>query len=292
MSVIAKNSVLRLQALDERHPTAIDLVTLFIIPTVVLSGIYFLWPASERVLEYKARNPTFIGILGSNLAHRSIGHLTGNLKGLWLFGGSGYLLARSAGKRDFYRISFVSYLTVLPFLASAFIRRMLADTPEMLAKLESVGFSQTIGALAGFLAIAIALYYYRATDGDIRPDLLAIGLFFGGFGAFFRKLGGALDVTLMTVGIGLLTLIYIGAKGQLSFEQPFRSMSFWSTVTGVLLFYLIIGSLFDPQAGGGIYGHLAGYWWGFVLSGLYLMLAKTYRRLPGYLDRNIPPFAR
>lgn len=291
MAGFAQNSVLnRFRALDKRHPTTVDLVTLFVIPTVVLSSIYFLWPASERVLEYKARNPTLIGILGSNLAHRSAGHLTRNLIGLWLFGGFGYLLARSAGKRDFYRLSFVSYLTVLPFLASPFIRRMLADTPAKLAKLESVGFSQTVGAITGFLAIAIALYYYRVTEGDARPDLLAIGLFFGGFGAFFQKLGGNLDVTVLTVGIGILTLIYIGVKGQLSFEQSFRSVSFWATVGGVLLFYLAIGGLFNPQAGGGIYGHLAGYWWGFILSGLYLLLTETYRRIPGYFNGQVPFF--
>lgn len=292
MSVIDQNSVVkRLRALNEHHPTAVDLVTLFVIPTVVLSGIYFLWPASERVLEYKARNPTLVGILGSNLAHRSAGHLTRNLVGLWLFGGSGYLLARSAGKRNFYRLSFVSYLTVLPLLANPFIRRMLADTPEKLARLESVGFSQTVGALAGFLTIAIALYYYRATEGNVSPALLAIGLFFGGFGAIFRNLGGSLDVTILTVGIGILTLLYIGGKAPLSFERPFRSVSFWSTLGGVLLFYLAIGGLFSPKAGGGIYGHMAGYWWGFILPGLYMLLAGMYRRFPDELDVQVPSFA-
>lgn len=291
MSVIDENSVFtQLRALDERHPTAVDLVTLFVIPTVLLSGIYFLWPASERVLEYKARNPTLVGILGSNLAHRSAGHLTRNLVGLWLFGGSGYLLVRSAGKRNFYRLSIVSYLLVLPFLASPFIRRMLADTPEILAQLESVGFSQTVGALAGFLAIAIALYYYRATEGNVNPTLLAIGLFFGGFGAIFRNLGGSLDVTLLTVGIGVLTLLYIGGKAPLSFERPFRSVPFWSTLGGVLLFFLAISGLFSPEAGGGIYGHMAGYWWGFILPGLYMLLAGIYRRLPDSLDGQVPSF--
>lgn len=291
MSAIVRSSVLdRLKKLDQRQPIAVDVVALFVIPTVVLSSIYFLWPASERVLEYKARNPTLIGILGSNLAHRSAGHLTRNLVGLWLFGGSGYLLARSAGKRNFYRLSFVAYLTVLPFLASPFIRRMLADTPGNLARLESVGFSQTVGALAGFLAIAIALYYHRATEGNVSPALLAIGLFFGGFGAIFRNLGGSLDVTLLTVGIGVLTLLYIGGKAPLSFERPFRSVPLWGTLGGVLLFFLAISGLFNPEAGGGIYGHMAGYWWGFILPGLYMLLAGIYRRLPDSLDGQVPSF--
>ncbi|MDS0296656.1 hypothetical protein [Halogeometricum luteum] len=239
-----------------------DFFLLFLVPTVVLTIIY-LHPQSEQILEYKARNPTILSILGSNLAHRTNGHIIGNLMGYWLLGGTAYLLLREADSTRIYRYAFVAYLLVLPFFASETILFMFADRPEIVAKYESVGFSLTVGAITGLLAVAIAKYYVEIID-DGFPWIPSLGLFVLGFSLAFYNLNAVSNTTLFFTVIGLAILLYMAYRLRNSFET-YANQRIVRLVGAIAVFVFGLLSLFPASAPTGIYAHMAGYVWGYFL---------------------------
>ena len=83
---------------------------------------------------------------------------------------------------------------------------MFSDSPEMLAAYESVGFSLTVAAVTGFLAIAIGTYHADVA-GQVDPKLTALGLFALGFALATHNLGILGEMALLLGAFGGLTLI-------------------------------------------------------------------------------------
>lgn len=262
-----------------------DILSLFVAPLVLLIGI-FLIPESAKALEFKARNPTLVGILGSNLAHRSVSHIGGNLIGFWGLGCLSLALMRRTDTAHIYRRSFVVYLLILPFVASWSIIRMFSDNPEMLATYESVGFSLTVAAVAGFLAIAIATYYADQT-GQQDSKVTALGVFSLGFAVAVYNLGTLGDVGLLLGAFGVLTLLYMGYRMVVSFGTV-TDPRISSVAAAILFFASAILFLFPESAPGGIFGHMAGYVWGFFLPITGLWVASIYRQMNGGEPTNPP----
>lgn len=247
------------------EPTWKDVLTLFILPTTFLICIY-LYPNSTQILEYKARNPTILTIVGSNFAHRSIPHLGGNLFGLWFIGGLSFVFTCTIERKRLYYYSFASYLIVLPFFANPFVRGMLEDTPRLLNTFESVGFSQTVAALVGFLALAIGLFLRDNLDSQISGLLVSAGFFLSGFTIVFVNFGGDLLAITVTIGSGLVAIGYVTWHAYKKIEKPiYSSDSVQMTVIGLLVFYLSLFLLFPKDVSGGFFGHMAGFFFGYVL---------------------------
>ena len=253
-----------------------DVLLFFLIPSVVLTVIYLI-PQSEQVLEYEARNPTVIGILGSNLAHRSVSHIAGNLVGYWLLGGTAFLLMRQSDSVHIYRYAFIAYLLILPFFASWTILHIFSDRPDIISRFESVGFSQTVGAVTGFLAIAIAFYHSKLTGSDYALQI-SLGLFTLGFSVAFYNLGQMSNSVVILAGVGILSLLYMGYGLGESLET-FGDPRVVYLGSAVVLFVIGLQLLFPPSAPAGIYGHMAGYVWGFLLPMAGLTVTEICRGL-------------
>lgn len=253
-----------------------DILLFFVLPSVVLVGIY-LYPGSEQALEYEARNPTVIGIIGSNLAHRSAAHIQSNIVGYWILGGASLLLMRESDSASVYRYAFIVYIVILPFFASWTILQIFSDRPEIILRFESVGFSQTVGAVTGFLPIAIA-YYYSEVIGDDYHLMTSLGLFALGFAVAFYSLGEVSSTVILLGGLGSMGLFYMIYQLVQSPETvadpriPFIVGSFVLYVYGLLL-------LFPPSAPPGIYGHMAGFVWGYLLPVVGILGRVIYNQL-------------
>lgn len=253
--------------------TKVDILTLFLLPSIFLFAV-FLYPESEQILEYKARNPSLLGIIGSAFAHRNWPHLLGNLLGLWLVGGTGYVLTRKAGQRNLYRASFVSYLVVLPFFANYFIRRMLSNQPDILSQLESVGFSIIVGSLAAFLTISIPVYLKWMSD-ESRVIVLSACLFLGGFGVVFYQMDFPLGVTVLTVAIGVSVCIYALYRASDGSDDSLWNIEYIWFIWALVLLIWSVMILFSPSVGGGYFGHMAGYWGGFIIPIVGILVLRV-----------------
>ncbi|MFD1601094.1 hypothetical protein [Halobellus rarus] len=253
-----------------------DILLFFVLPSLILIAIY-LYPGSEQALEYEARNPTVVGIIGSNLAHRNISHIQSNIIGYWILGGASLLLMRVSGSAAIYRYAFVAYILILPFFASWTILQIFSDSPDILSRFESVGFSQTVGAVTGFLPIAIA-YYYSELTGDTRCIQVSLGLFVLGFAVAFYSLGEVNNTVILLGVLGVAGLLYMSYQLVQSPETlaepglPFLGGSVVLYLYGLLL-------LFPPSAPGGIYGHMAGYVWGYLLPAVGIAVKTGYDEL-------------
>lgn len=261
------------------EPTQWDLLLLFVAPTLMLVAI-FVYPNSTQILEYKARNPNTLTIVGSNLAHRGLGHIAGNLLGLWFIGGVGFVFACACQRKLLYYYSFASYLTVLPFFADPFIRSMLEDAPKILATFESVGFSQTVGALVGFLALATGLFVHENLDKHVSGLLISAGLFLSGFTIVFVNFGTESLALVVSILSGILAIGYVLWRANKTLEQPlYLAESVRFVVAALFLFYATLIMLFPNNVGGGFYGHMAGYMWGYLLPAFGVFVSRTYHQI-------------
>jgi len=261
------------------NPSRWDVVTLFVTPTVLLGAI-FLYPGSEQLLEYKARNPTTLTVIGSNLAHRSLQHIVSNLIGLWLIGGVGFVFACASQRKRLYYYAFVSYLTILPFLANPFIRSLLADSPEILATLESVGFSQTVGALVGFLALIIGLFIHDNLDRYISGLTVSTGVFLSGFTVVFVNFGGDAIALTASAGAGIVVISYLLWRSRRILDEPVhQAESVRFIIAALFVFYGLLLLLFPKDVGGGFFGHMAGYLWGYLLPASGVFASQLYKTI-------------
>ncbi|WP_157573538.1 hypothetical protein [Haloplanus natans] len=251
-----------------------DVLLFFVTPSIALVLI-FLFPQSEQILEYKARSPTVLGIVGSNLAHRSVSHISNNIVGYWILGGAGYLLMRQSKSAHIYRYTFIAYLLVLPFFASWTILEIFADRPEVISRFESVGFSQTVGAVTGFLAIAIAYYHAEIVNGNKQLPI-SLGLFSLGFFVAFYNLGVLNNSIRLLAGVGIITLLYMAYRLKESVDA-LGSPPIVFLLGSAILYLYGLQLLFPPSAPAGIYGHMAGYVWGYLLPIAGIVGVEGYR---------------
>lgn len=239
-----------------------DILLFFVLPSVVLVAIY-LFPGSEQALEYEARNPTVVGIIGSNLAHRSVSHIQSNIVAYWILGGASLFLMRESDSAEIYRYAFIVYILILPFFASWTIIEIFSDRPEVISRFESVGFSQTVGAVTGFLPIAIA-YYFSEMTGDKYRLQTSLGLFVLGFAVAFYSLGEVSHTVILLGGTGCLVMFYMAYQMNHSLKTLIDQRISLLIGSFVLYIYGLL-LLFPPSTPPGIYGHMAGYVWGYLL---------------------------
>lgn len=259
-------------------PTIWDLLILFVGPTILLVTI-FAYPDSTNILEYEASNPTPATILGSNLAHRGIRHISANIFGLWLIGGVSFVFACTCQHKRLYYFSFASYFSVLPFFADGFIRGMLEETPKLLNSFASVGFSLTIGALVGFLALISGLFVESNLDRQVSGLLISIGLFLSGFTVPFLNFGAdnlALGLSILS---GVIAISYILWRAIKTLEEPISADNLHFEVAGLFIFYAAVLMLFPQNIGGGFYGHMAGYIGGYLFPACPILAQRLIQML-------------
>lgn len=269
------------------EPNGVDLLLLFILPTTLLITI-FLYPESEQILEYKARDPTALTIIGSNLAHRGPLHIVGNLLGLWLIGGMGFIFACASQRKRLYYYAFATYITILPFFADSLKRGMLEDIPQGLATYETAGFSLTVGALVGFLAIAMGLFLRENVDDQIWGLSASFGLFISGFSIIVVTVGGDTHAFALSIATGIFVIGYVLWRGNQAEDGPIyhiEGIQFFGAA--LFIFYASLLLLFPPDVGGSFFGHIAGYVWGFLLPAFGLFTVHLYCFISGHKNNRL-----
>lgn len=265
------------------EPTRLDAIVLFAVPALLLVGIY-LYPNSEQILEYKARNPTTVTIIGSNLAHRNFGHIAGNLVGFLLIGPLAFIFCSASRWKRLYYYVFGSYLVVLPFYSSSFAISLLGEY-NLVSKFESVGFSLTIAALVAFLPIALDLFY-RDNISDTPPALLSsAGLYLSGYTVVFLTLGATSPfIVLVTAVMGIVTITALLWFAHRTLQEPLHhSEGIRFLMAALFIFYAGLIYLFPPNVGSSFVGHMAGFTGGYVLpiTGLSTYYVANYLHSKG-----------
>lgn len=238
-----------------------DILILFVAPTVLLTAVFV--TTAPAVFEYRAANPDLWGVYTSILAHRSSGHLAGNLLGFIVIGGVEYLLLTAAGRRTHYLTVFALSLFVVPVLSHFFLQFVLIHQP-VFQTYEAVGFSATVAALTAYLPLALTTYC--AEVSSFRwPYLTALLIYAGSIARATTQLFGADLGTLVIAALGLVGLAVIGNhvyRGP-TLSAEARSEYGLTVVVTLTIFYLLLYTLFPGGNVGTMVGHLAGYLPGF-----------------------------
>jgi hypothetical protein len=170
----------------ERHPAShrafgsvllsrssfLDAALILAVPTVLMA--VFALPASVRetyVLAYTA--PTLATMFTSHFVHLTQSHLLANLLGYGFVVPLTYLLCVLSGRRQLFRVVFVSLLVSLPFALSAL--NLLFIRPRV-----GYGFSGVVMGYFGFLPLALFGYLEQQVALDVdrhhSPVLFFLGI--------------------------------------------------------------------------------------------------------------------
>lgn len=266
-----QRNLIKIQGLPEltieHSPNPVgDLVGLFLIPILSLVLIFhFTDPAT---LEYRIVDPTLVGILGSNISHRTWNHLTNNILGLVVVGGIAYTLLTAAEYRYHYIMMFIGSLLIIPFFSHFFLQYFLVHQP-IFHSYEAVGFSEPLAAMIGYLPLVLTTYLNRAS-GIRWPILWAILIYSGGIAYAIVQLFG---VGFSTIPIAILSIVGILGIGVhvLQLDDGVEKLQYSVTIAFIVMVYIIsvVGLFGGPNVGTKV-GHLAGFLPGFFAPTLVL----------------------
>ncbi|MFT4883541.1 MAG: hypothetical protein ACI8U4_001048 [Natronomonas sp.] len=150
----------------------LDAALILAVPVVLIA--VFSLPAAVReayVLAYTA--PTLTTMFTSHFVHQAQSHLAANLFGYAFVVPLTYLLCVLSGRRQLFRVVFVSLLVSLPVALSAL--NLLFIRPRV-----GYGFSGVVMGYFGFLPLALFGYFERQVALDIErhhsPVLFFLGI--------------------------------------------------------------------------------------------------------------------
>ncbi|MFW6018531.1 MAG: hypothetical protein ACOCPX_06885 [Halapricum sp.] len=275
-----------------------DALLIAVVP-VVLVGVYALPVATREALVFRYADPTLRTAFAAPFVHLDVSHLLFNLTAYGLIVGTIYVLSAASGRRDEFRVVFVSLLLVGPPVLS-----YLNLTIVRLGV--TYGFSGVLMAFYGYLPLSIAGYLdSRLRLGQLRT-LAPLFFFIGLVLVTTQTLRAVLDhpVTVAVDGVptsvtwvlvatlaGLLvvlvlvvTLYVLSAADGDPIGYQLRnavkqSGDFEFAIWALVLLLAVPFATFpsDPVSGTrvfNLYVHLLGYALGFIASYLYDVLAR------------------
>lgn len=174
--------------------TAVDVLVLLSVPTVLLAAMALPRPVRESLVFAYAR-PTPTTAVTAPFVHLDRGHLALNLAGYAVVAPTAYLLSVASGHRRRFHVAFVSLVVACPLLLS-YLNLTIVRAGA------SVGFSGVLMALYGVLPIAITTYLDE--EFDVGPlQKTAPLLFFTGIGL----------ISVLTLGAVLTRPVSVPVRG-------------------------------------------------------------------------------
>jgi len=250
-----------------------DLTLLFGLPLAIL--IILFATTDPSTFEYRVASPDLSGIYLSQLAHRSWGHLAGNLLGFLLIGGFEYCLLTATGYRTHYIALFGLTLTVVPVFSHLFLQFVLIHQP-VFQTYQTVGFSGTVAVLTVSFPFALTLYCHHVSGFQL-PIPTALFICAGSIGWAISQLFGVNTGAVVLVILGLFGLGSLGwhiyRPGTLSNEACGEYV--YTVVWLLVVFSVVLYALFSGTQTGSMVGHLAGYFGGFLIAVGAFLIWKT-----------------
>lgn len=258
---------------DRTRP--VDLFALCAVPAVLIF-VFTLPVATRRSLAFAYADPTPFTAFTAHYVHLRADHLLGNLGGYVLLAGVGYALAALSGRRRFFFVAFVTFLTAFPVVLSALNLAVPRDAIGF-------GFSGVNMALAGLLPVLCHCYARDrlALGGSVRALPAAFFALVGWIALLALPVstdGAGLAGLAVGVAAALLAPLYAASSG-IRLRQSSRRVA--RTVAsrpgdgdllalGVILTvgYPIVGFPSELLSGGGVvnlYVHLLGFCLGFIV---------------------------
>ena len=245
----------------------------------LLAGVQFLVPRSAQTLLYFGHDLSKPWtLLSASYVHAGADHLVRNVLGYTLAATYAWVLCVGAGRRRWFRRTFVVFLLVLPVLV-CLASHVAFGLGHPSIRLSSKGFSGVVGGFAGF--VLVALYAYVGERRSARAAVtVCVSLFLLClFSVDVRYAGGVRPEMAGLVATGLAvtsgrTAVEarieppITARGRRAAVKDAGVVTLVTAVLGVMMF----GLFPDPSAvvrDGAIvnvYAHAAGFFLGILLS--------------------------
>lgn len=247
----------------------LDAALILSVPAVLIA--VFTLPESLRaayVLDYTA--PTMATMFTSHFVHQTQSHLVANLLGYGFVVPVTYLLCVLSGRRQLFRVVFVSLLVSLPVALSAL--NLLFIRPRV-----GYGFSGVVMGYFGFLPLALFGYFERRVAIEVErhhsPVLFFLGIATISVAVTSVTAAGALIAGVSFLICGLYAKRLFGttdiadrlSAGLVETTPGYAELG----AVGVLVFlsYPFVAFPADPIGNGtvvNLYTHLLGFSLGFI----------------------------
>lgn len=263
----------------------VDLVAIAAV-AVLLVGIHLLVPPGVRSgLALTYPNPNPVDALTAAYVHANGAHLTGNLAGYLVGASVAYGLARAAGERRWFWLSWGTCLTALPIvvglLAAALVARPIAGR----------GFSGVVAGLAGVVLVGAGVVAHR-TFGTARRSMweviamlavvVAAEILWLATDAGQRLIGGVLVVGL---GLPLASLARrAAAAGRPGGREGWVRVAGAALVVGLVLgivTWLVVGLFPSRLVHEGGITNVLGHYLGLVGGGIVAAWGYRYWSVDG-----------
>jgi membrane associated rhomboid family serine protease len=251
---------------------------------VLLGAIHVIAPAGTRAafaFNHDTLDP--VSVYTSVFVHLDGEHLLGNVSGFVASALVAYGLCLQAGRRDWFRATFLSFLVVLPALVSLtsyVILNWLYPVVDPITQ----GFSGVGAAFAGFVLAAL-LVALRAEYGRRTAQYLGIGIW----------LWLLLELTIIYAGQFMLTASALTAAGwglclwglldEYGWNSPIvpratnNRIAFGLVVALLTIFVFVLfpSEIVVNGTVTNVFAHAVGFWYGLVGSALTHLALRSRR---------------
>ncbi|WP_439028031.1 hypothetical protein [Haloarchaeobius sp. DT45] len=250
--------------------TVSDLLALTSVPAVLWAA-YALPDETKRNAALSHTDPTLVDAFVSHYVHLVPGHLLSNLGLYLLVAPLSYLLCAVAGRKREFRVAFVSYLLVFPFVISGL--NVLIARPTV-----GLGFSGLGLAFVGLLPWALFAYLQNRMPETFQTER-APALFF--LGAVVIGIIVIPPTLLTMTGVVMASIGLVAYVGVLVFRRSSRLPSRFSralatpgyleiAALSLVVFVGVAVLTFSvPAVSDGVvvnhYTHFVGYSLGFIV---------------------------
>lgn len=257
------------------RPLFVDLALIAALAGLLVGLHWVVPPGIREGFAFSYTDPDPLHAVTAAYVHLTTTHLVGNLVGLVLGGSFGALLAHAADEHRWFRLSVLSYLTVLPIVVGM---TAAAAIPQPVV---SRGFSAVVAGFAGFALVGVAVVLQRVLGVDrwLAWDVVA-ALILVVAAEIAWSVTGDLPPTLaglLVVGLAV-TLIPV-SRGALRSGLPsdrrawgrlVGAVAVTGTVLAVVSWFVIglfPGQLVDDGGVTNILSHYLGLVYGAVIAG-------------------------
>lgn len=212
---------------------------------LVLAAIHFLAPAViESKLIFRYNNPDPFTALTAAYFHIDNAHLYGNIKGYLVGAVFVYFLCILIGERQWFWLTTVSFVTLLPILVNFTSSFVIGEAPGKMVYTER-GFSGVVAGYAGFLLVASPVVLWREFQlpPRISRDILSILIIAVGGEVVFVLLNEIPIEVLLTLSFGAALVIFDIVNQMRPIWQTISKNDVNSIVGGFLLTVVILATL-------------------------------------------------
>lgn len=239
----------------------------------LLVGLHYALPApvrTELALDHRRVEP--LSLLVASYVHADEAHLWANVLGYLAGAGFANYLCRQAGRRRWFRYTFVAFLLALPVavnltdLAVFALRAPAVDRP-------SLGFSGVVAGFGGFtfVVLLVALRQAYSRDAVLFVAQFVVVLLTAELYLIYADPVAPVVVAALALGLAapLLALGWHGRRVRAGRRELLFAGSYVAAVALALTGFVVglfPADMVDGNVVTNVFAHAAGFVWGALLS--------------------------